>query len=109
MGDNWFLPVSYVVRIVLVPLIVNLRDSSGNVAYTYDPTATSQPCAGSVEPLTAVEASPLFDLFQVDYKWGNPPIDLGPSQYVDALLRAQFWTVGHPPPFWGSQLLRRLA
>ena len=102
MGGNWFLPVSYVVRIVLVPLIVNLRDSSGNVAYTYDPTATSQPCAGSVEPLTAVEASPLFDLFQVDYKWGNPPIDLGPSQYVDALLRAQFWTVGHTPPHFGG-------
>lgn len=101
MGTDWIgtdgYTKAYIIPTILVPVIVNLLNPNGGVAFTYDPTAVPPACAGGIVPLAAVQASPLFDT-QVDYKWGNPQIDLGETQYVDALLRAEFWTIGHHPP-----------
>ena len=93
LGSNWIgadmTTEAYIVSTYLVPVIINLRNASGGVAYTFDPTAIPPTCAGWDEsPSTAVLASPLFDITS-GYTWGNPPIDLGFTQYVDALLRAE--------------------
>lgn len=103
LGGNWIGPYGYteawIVPTYLVPVIVNLHNASGGVAYTFDPTVTPTGCAGWNEPpVTAVQASPLFDRDDFGYVWGNPAVDLGFTQYVDALLTAEFWTLGNSLP-----------
>lgn len=103
MGFDWVGPdritKAYIIYTYLVPLTINLLNANGSVAFTFDPTTTPPACAGGVSPFSAVQTSPLFDNSQVDYKWGSPSKDLGRTQYVDALLRAEFWAIGHVTPF----------
>jgi len=65
----------------IIPLILNI----GN--YTFDPTKKNL-CSGKQAPLTIVQKSPLFN--DAPMVWGGT--NLGTTQYVDASLRAEFWT-----------------
>lgn len=72
------------IPVYIVPLIVNMPDGG-----VFDPTAPDPTCAGGT-PLTLVQNSPLFQT-SGPFLWGNPPVNLGTTQYIDALQRAEFF------------------
>jgi hypothetical protein len=68
----------------IIPLIVKLG------SYTFDPTVPDAKCFGGKVPLDAVQKSPMFNN-SGPFKWGNPPVNFGTTQYVDALQRAEWY------------------
>lgn len=71
----------------VIPLIVNLADGGH-----FDPTAPDPTCLNNLVPLTVMENGPLFQN-SGPYKYGSPEVNLGTTQYHDALQRAEFWKI----------------
>lgn len=71
----------------IVPLIVVMPDGT-----RLDPTAADPNCLNNLVPLTVMQNSPLFQN-SGPYMYGNPPVNLGTTQYHDALQRAEFWKI----------------
>lgn len=67
----------------IVPLVIRI----GNT--TFDPTA-ADPCLGGRTAIDVVQKSPLFRN-SGPYVWGNPAVNVGTTQYIDAQLRGEFW------------------
>jgi hypothetical protein len=93
MGAQWLTalpsnPPTETIPTYLVPLILNIWD--GTKWVKFDPTATDNTCAGGNVPRALVENSPLFQHSQ--FIWNG--VNLGTTQYIDALQRASFWTLG---------------
>jgi hypothetical protein len=74
----------------IIPLILKIG------RYTFDPTKADA-CSRTGAPLTIVQKSPLFN--DAPMVWGGT--NLGTTQYIDASLRAEFWTAlqGLPLPW----------
>ena len=71
----------------LIPLIVNMPDGG-----VFDPTVADPTCAGGNVPLTLMQNSPLFQN-SGPFMYGNPARNIGTTQYIDALQRAEFWKI----------------
>jgi hypothetical protein len=75
------------VPIVLIPVI--LKITQGGTTYTFDPTVGDAGCIGAGHTaLGLTQASPLLTS-------SNTTISgVGPTQYTDAVLKAEFWNAG---------------
>jgi len=74
----------------VVPLDVQLLDENGDVVRELDPTLPDPGCLNTqLTPTQIVGNSPLFNDSKIH--WGGE--DIGTTQYVDAQLRAEFWTL----------------
>ena len=71
----------------IIPLIVTMPDGT-----VLDPTQPDPNCLGNNVPLTVMENSPLFQN-SGPYRYGNPAVNLGTTQYHDAMQRAEFWKI----------------
>lgn len=71
----------------IIPLIVTMPDGT-----VLDPTQPDANCFSNQVPLTVMQNSPLFQ-DSGPYRYGNPPVNLGTTQYHDALQRAEFWKI----------------
>jgi hypothetical protein len=75
---------------VLVPVVLKITE--GGTTYTFDPTATDTSCLGSGNTaMSLTSASPLFSTAATFTING---VSIGPTQYSDAIVRAEFWTSG---------------
>jgi hypothetical protein len=94
-------PIEYApIPTYIIPLIVNIWDAPNSKWVKFDPTAIDNKCAGGKEPLTLVQNSPLFQNSQ--FTWNG--VNIGDTQYIDALQRAEFWTIGNKPfPFCSTK------
>ena len=104
MGQHWQIcgpPIELApIPTYLIPLIVNVWDAPNNKWVKFDPTAVDNKCAGGNEPLTLVQNSPLFQNSQ--FTWNG--VNVGNTQYIDALQRAEFWAIGNKPfPFCNNK------
>lgn len=94
MGAKWATssnpnpPIRETIPTYVIPLILNIWD--GTKWVKFDPTAADNTCASGNVPLTLVQQSPLFQYSQ--FTWNG--VNLGTTQYIDALQRASFWTIG---------------
>lgn len=70
---------------VIVPLIVNMPDGG-----VFNPTVPDPTCASGNVPLTLFQNSPLFQN-SGPFLYGSPPVNVGTTQYIDALQRAEFF------------------
>jgi hypothetical protein len=74
---------------VLVPVVLKIVE--GRTTYTFDPTATDAGCLGSANTAMGLtKASPLFS----NASFTINGVNIGPTQYSDAFLRAEFWNSG---------------
>ncbi len=75
------------IPVYLIPLIVVMPDGT-----RLDPTQPDPTCLNNNVPLTVMENSPLFQN-SGPYMYGSPAVNLGTTQYHDALQRAEFWKI----------------
>ncbi|MFZ0314099.1 MAG: hypothetical protein WAL85_15435 [Candidatus Korobacteraceae bacterium] len=74
----------------LFPVILYFLNASNQIVYTFDPTVPGPACAGGATPVTVVQQSPLFNN-SGPFMWGNPAVNFGTTQYIDALQRASWY------------------
>ena len=83
------------IRTQIVPLVITITDTTTapSTTVTYDPTI-ADPCASNNKPVDIITGSPLF----TSNAWTMNGVNVGTTQYIDAYMRAQFWSqVGGTP------------
>jgi hypothetical protein len=85
VGGSPSTPATTNVATVLVPVIVKITQAGKT--YTFDPTANDVGCLGSGNAFTLTQKSPLFDSSAAVIA------GVGPTQYTDAVLKAEFWNM----------------
>jgi hypothetical protein len=92
MGHNPFdaTKTTTTVRTQIVPLVIRVVDtiSASQSTVIYDPTAPD-PCNAGHTGVEVITSSPLF----TNNNWTMNGVNVGNTQYMDAFLRAQFWSV----------------
>ena len=83
----------------IIPLILRMPDGG-----VFDPTRPDPTCSPAGTPLALVQHSPLFN--NAPMVWGGT--NVGTTQYIDAQLRAEFWSQiqGTVAP-WHTKFLTR--
>ena len=78
----------------VIPLIITIKDANGTI--TYDPTVADNSCVASgATPESLIVGSPIFT--SNDYVMNG--IDVGTTQYEDANVRAEFWSLVGGTPY----------
>ncbi|MGA3089934.1 MAG: hypothetical protein ABSD75_15065 [Terriglobales bacterium] len=76
----------------LIPLVITITDSNGTVIY--DPTA-ADPCVPGHTGIDIIANSPIF----TDTSWTMNGVDAGTTQYEDADVRTEFWSLVGGTPY----------
>lgn len=77
----------------IIPLIITITDSSGTVVY--DPTQTETTCVPFHTAVDIITGSPLFS----NHDWVMDGIKMSQTQYDDATVRAEFWSLVGGTPY----------
>jgi hypothetical protein len=79
----------------IVPLVITINNGNGD-SVTYDPTAVD-PCVspGSHTDVDVITGSPLF----TSNNWTMNGVSVGPTQFIDAFQRAEFWSMLGGTPY----------
>jgi hypothetical protein len=72
----------------IIPLVITITDSNGT--FTYDPTAVDTPCIPGHTVVDTIAGSPVFTN---NTSWTMNGVNVGTTQYEDANLRAEFWSL----------------
>ncbi len=75
----------------IIPLVITIKDASGTIVY--DPTAADV-CVPGHTGIEIIQKSPIF----TNNTWVMNGVNVGDTQYEDANLRAEFWSlIGNTP------------
>ena len=78
---------------IIVPLVITIVDGSGT--FVYDPTAPDNTCAQGHTAVETISNSPIF----VNSAWTMNNVNVGTTQYEDANVRAEFWSLVGGTPY----------
>jgi hypothetical protein len=73
---------------ILIPVIITFHNATTGFTTTFDPSsAPDEGCTAGLSALNLVESSPVFQ----SNDWVMNGVDVGTTQYMDAVQRASFW------------------
>lgn len=83
------------IPVQIIPLAITINDSNGSV--TYDPTAVEPTSCvpGNHTGTDIIVNSPIF----TNNSWTMNGVDMGTTQYEDANVRAEFWSLLQGSPY----------
>ena len=83
------------IPVQLIPLVITINNGAGDNV-TYDPTAADTCSTGSgFTTMSIVTGSPLFQ----NNPWTMNGVGVGNTQYEDAVVRAEFWSLLSGSPY----------
>jgi len=71
----------------IIPLVITITDTNGT--FTYDPTATDTGCVAGHTVVDVITSSPIY----TNNSWTMNGVNVGTTQYEDANVRAEFWSL----------------